>query len=68
VSALKLTIDADALTIGDMLDLEEATTVRAMVAWLVTHGGVSEADVRALPLAELKSVAEQVKAALAPGK
>lgn len=65
---IKLQIDPDTLTIGAMLDLEEATTVRALVDWLVEHGGAAEAEVRALPLSELKDVAEQVKAALAPGK
>lgn len=69
---LKLTIDVDALTVGDQMDLEAATTMTALVQWLVDHAGAEMAELRALTLAELRTLAEtigeQLKAGLTPSK
>jgi hypothetical protein len=71
-SPLKLTIDVDNLTIGDQMDLEEATGAGDICRWLVAHAGVEMADLRALKLRELKDLADaigsQLKEGLTPSK
>lgn len=69
---LKLTIDVDELTIGDQMDLEEAKTAGDICRWLVQHAGVDMAELRALKLRELRTLAEtigtQLRDALTPSK
>lgn len=69
---LQLQIDVDELTIGDQMDLEEAKTAGDICRWLVTHAGADMAELRALKLRELRTLAEtigqQLKDGLTPSK
>lgn len=58
---LQLVIDANALTLGDIEDLENAKKVGQIIAWFVKHAGADEAALRALPIKELRGIVKQVQ-------
>lgn len=60
-----LNIDPEALTVGDLEDLEEALKVKQIIDWLVKHAGADAAQVRALPARELRAVMVNIKTQLA---
>ena len=68
---LTITVDVDSLSVGALIDLEEASSTRAVCDWFTQHTNLTMDDLRALPLGEFMPlagrVAEQVKAALQPG-
>lgn len=60
---LRLTIDAEALTIGDMEDLEIAESKQSIVLmldWLEAHAGVTRDTLRALSLNDLSATLSTV--------
>lgn len=59
---MQLVIDADALTLGDIEDLENAKQVRQIIPWLVKHAGADAEELRKLPFKQLTSVVKQVQA------
>jgi hypothetical protein len=58
---MQLEIDIDKLTVGDLEALEDVKRVKEIVAWLTAHAGADAAELRALPLKELKDVLRQVQ-------
>jgi hypothetical protein len=66
--ALKIVIDPEALSWGDIEDLEQASSLRAIGDWLAAHGGVDRSALRGLPAPEVRDfisrVRDQLKAAL----
>lgn len=64
---IRLSIDVDALTVGDQMQLEKATTVTQLVDWFVKHAGADVEELQALPLREIRTLAEQVGRQLATG-
>jgi hypothetical protein len=69
---LKITIDVDALTIGDQMDLEAVSSATDICRWLVAHAGVTMEQLRPLKLNELKGViaklTAELKAQIEPSK
>ena len=61
---LKLTIDTDTLSLGDVEELETLKKVGDITRWLVAHAGVTAEQVKAVPVKELKGVMQQVNAAI----
>jgi hypothetical protein len=47
-------------TLGDLVELEEATKVSAYVAWLEKHTNLTRAEVLAMPIAEMVSISRQI--------
>jgi len=60
---VKITIDTTLLTLGDLEDLE-ASRISAVVAVLTKFSDLTRDEVRALPLSELKSIGEDITAAI----
>lgn len=65
-------VDADRLTWGDLMDLEEAETFEAVREWIMRCLGYSEADLRAVPMTALYGLKGRLLAAcwqaIEPGK
>jgi hypothetical protein len=57
-------LDPDTLTMGDVIDLEEAKGFRDIAAWLVEKAGADMTDVRKLPYRKLTELAEGLRDAL----
>lgn len=57
---IKLKINVKSLRVGDQMDLEAATTMTALVQWLVAHAGADMDELRALTLDELRTLAETI--------
>lgn len=64
---MKLEIDVNALTVGDIEALEDMRKLKDLIAWLVKHAGANADELRALPARELKDVQAQVQAAITAG-
>lgn len=67
---ITLEIDPKLITVGALIDLEEAKKTKDICLWLVAHAGAKMDELRALPVQELgevgKRVAESIKAAALP--
>lgn len=57
---MKISVDASQLSIGAVMDLENAVKVTDICNWLVEHASVDMAELRALPASEIISIADQV--------
>lgn len=63
--AMQVSIKTEHLTLGDMMDLEDAaSSPRATAAWLVKHCGVAPEAARAIPWEELPVINQQIMALL----
>lgn len=59
-----IVVKADDLTAGDMIDLEEARSTRALLTWFAAHTNLQFDDMRALRFTELKALGTKVRDAL----
>lgn len=59
---LKLVVDRDALTVGDMEDLENASKLSDLLTWISTHAQVDRAALRKLPARDLRALGEHLRA------
>jgi hypothetical protein len=68
----KIEIDGDNLTAGDIIDLEEAKTTRALLTWFADHSNLTMDDLRSLRFRELSALGAKIRGALEdvnePGK
>lgn len=70
--SIKIEVNIESLDVGALIDLEEATTTKQVVAWLAAHTNVTLDALRAVPLNEFlplaSQIAEQVKGIMQPPK
>jgi hypothetical protein len=61
--ALQVSIKTEHLTLGDLMDLEEAgKSPKATANWLIVHCGVAPEDVRTIPWEDLPAINAQIMA------
>lgn len=61
---LSVEIDIDALTVGSLIDLEQAVAIADQVTWFTTYTSLTVEQLRSLPLKDYKPLAEKISAAV----
>lgn len=64
LSDIKIEVDIDALTIGDLEDLETSQTAHQIMDWLEKNAKADRRQIRNLPLRQLRNLGKFVSSKL----
>lgn len=64
---IELNIDIDVLTVGDLMDLENAKKVTEISDWLIQKAGAKLEDIRKIPAKDMRALMDQLRERLTAG-